>query len=69
MKLYKTSEGTFNVDGKEFSLRDLFINCEKLGLDSKDLEYGLVVMMLNDHNVADFGDMHGTFLFSEKVSA
>ena len=67
MKLYKKTDLLYYLEGRDRSLKDLFKYADQLGINKDDLEYGLFEMVKYDHNMVEFGDIHGKFIFSKKI--
>lgn len=66
MKLTKDKNGlyklTITLGEEKEAIRELV----KLELDTKEVEDAFVSLIHNDHNVAEFGDVNGLFMFSKK---
>ena len=67
MIVYKTGPKTFRVNGKEYSMLELFKNSRELRLDWTELEDALVSMEKLGHNVGYFGKLAGIFLYSKRI--
>jgi hypothetical protein len=72
--LYKLPDGTYKV--ASFKLKTPHVlpsvegACEvleMLGVPDQEIDYALIDMAQKDSNHAQFGVLHGAFIFSEKV--
>lgn len=72
--LYKLPDGTYKVSS--FKLRTEHVlpsvegACEvleMLGIPDAEIDYALIDMLQKDNNHAQFGVLHGAFIYSEKV--
>lgn len=72
--LYKLPDGTYKVSS--FKLRTPHVlptvegACEvleMLGVPDQEIDYALIDMAQKDSNHAQFGVLHGAFIFSERV--
>lgn len=71
-KIYKTDSCGYIVSTRQNaiacnSLTKLIQVLKGIGVDDDEIEYGLVELEINSHNIAEYG-INKRFLFSKKVA-